>query len=111
MAPGFSPLDDELALWPGAFSPTLVQGAVRLGTWVPFERLPELLRHFTGAQLSASTIQRLTETAGAAYEAVQTAEVVRLERDCPTPPAGPAVQQLSVDGAIAQRAPAPAWQR
>ena len=46
---------------------------MRLGTWVPFERLPEVLRLFTGAWLSASTIQRLTETAGAAYEAVQTA--------------------------------------
>jgi hypothetical protein len=73
---------------------------VRLGTWVPFERLPELLRHFTGARLSASTIQRLTEQAGAAHEAVQTAAVVQLERACPAPPAGPAVQQVSVDGAM-----------
>ncbi len=96
----FSPLDEELALWPGAFSPSIVEGAVRLGTWVPFERLPEFVRLFTGARLSASTIQRLTETAGAAYEAVQTAEVARLERECPPPPAGPAVQQVSVDGAM-----------
>jgi hypothetical protein len=87
-------------LWPGAFGPSLVEGAVRLGTWVPFERLPELLGFFTGASLSASTIQRLTEAAGAAYEAVQTAEVARLERECPAPPAGPAVQQVSVDGAM-----------
>ncbi len=73
---------------------------MRLGTWVPFERLPELLRLFTGARLSASTIQRLTEAAGAAYEAVQTADVTRLERECPAPPMGPAAQQLSVDGAM-----------
>lgn len=73
---------------------------MRLGTWVPFERLPELMRFFTNASLSASTIQRLTETAGAAYEAVQTAAVVRLERECPAAPAGPAVQQVSVDGAM-----------
>ncbi len=77
-----------------------MESAVRLGTWVPFERLPEFVRLFTGARLSASTVQRLTETAGAAYAAVQTAEVVRLERACPPPPTGPAVQQLSVDGAM-----------
>jgi hypothetical protein len=77
-----------------------VEGAVRLGTWVPFERLPGLLGFFTGASVAASTIQRLTEAAGAAYEAVQTAEVARLERACPAPPAGPAVQQVSVDGAM-----------
>ena len=87
-------------MWPGSFSPSLVAGAVRLGTWVPFERLPALLRLFTGTFLSASTIQRLTETAGAAYEAVQTAEVAQLERDAPVPPAGPPVQQVSVDGAM-----------
>ena len=105
----FSPLDEELALWPGAFSPSIVEGAVRLGTWVPFERLPEFVRLFTGARLSASTIQRLTETAGAAYVAVQTAEVARLERDCPPPPSGPAVQQVSVDGAMVPLRGKGAW--
>lgn len=87
-------------MWPGAFSPSVVEGAVRLGTWVPFERLPELLGFFTKASLSASTIQRVTETAGAAYETLQTAAVARLERACPAPPAGPSRQQVSVDGAM-----------
>ena len=105
----FSPLDEELALWPGAFSPSIVEGAVRLGTWVPFERLPEFVRLFTGTRLSASTIQRVTETAGAAYEAVQTAEVAHLEQQCPLPPTGPAVQQVSVDGAMVPLRGKGAW--
>jgi hypothetical protein len=45
------------------------------------------------------TVRRTTEGAGAAYVAVQTAEVEQLERTLPPAPAGPAVQRLSVDGA------------
>ncbi len=89
-----------MQLWPGDCAPSLAEGATRLGTWVPFERLPEMLHRFTGTRLSASTIQRVTEMAGAAAEALQTAAVERLERDLPAPPAGPAVQQASVDGAM-----------
>jgi hypothetical protein len=89
-----------LQLWPGACSPSLAEGATRLGAWVPFERVPELLRLFTGTRLSASTLQRVTEAAGAAAVAVQTAAVERLERDLPAPAAGPAVLQMSVDGAM-----------
>ncbi len=46
------------------------------------------------------TVRRLTERARAAYVAVQTAAVMLLERTLPLPPEGPAVQYLSVDGAM-----------
>jgi hypothetical protein len=50
--------------------------------------------------VSESLAQRLTEAAGAAYVAEQTAAVELLERH-PTPePAGPAVLQVSADGAM-----------
>src|SRR6266545_2121530 len=98
--PGFSPLDEELRLLPGTLSPSIIEGAVRLGTWVPFARAAEFVRLFTGVRLGEDTVRRLTEGAGAAYEAVQTAEATRLARECPAPPAGPDVQQLSVDGAM-----------
>jgi hypothetical protein len=100
VARAFSPLDEELALWPGACSPSLAEGAARLGTWVPFERLPDLLRQFTGTQLSASTIQRVTEAAGVAAVAVHDQALARLEREVPAPPVAPAVLQVSVDGAM-----------
>lgn len=73
---------------------------MRLGMWLSFARAAEFVGHFTRATLSVATVRRLTETAGAAYEAVRTAEVARLERDCPPPSAGPPVHQLSVDGAM-----------
>jgi hypothetical protein len=100
VAPGFSPLDEELALLPGTLTPTLQEGVVRLGAWVPFARAAEMLAYFTHTTIGAATARRLTEGAGDAYEAVQAAEVARIERELPDDPAGPPVQQLSVDGAL-----------
>ena len=85
---------------PGPLTPSLQESAVRLGAWVPFPRATALLAHFTHTQVSEPTVRRRTEQAGAAYVAVQTAVVEALERDAPPPPAGPALQQLSVDGAM-----------
>ena len=96
----FSPLDEELALLPGAFAPRLVADVVRLGTWAPFARVPELVRLFFGTHVSEPTVRRLTEDAGAAHVAAQTAAVEHLERSGEAPPAGPAVLQASVDGAM-----------
>jgi hypothetical protein len=89
-----------LGLLPGALSPSIVEGVVRLGAWLPFARAAEFAGLFTGTTVSAATARRLTEAAGAAYEAVQTAAVAHLERDSPAAPPGPAVQQVSVDGAM-----------
>ena len=67
---------------------------------MPFARAAELLAYFTHTTIGEATARRLTEGAGAAYEAVQAAEVARIERELPTDPAGPPVQQLSVDGVL-----------
>lgn len=72
----------------------------RLGTWVPFEQVPEALSFVSGASVSASSARHLTEEAGTALVAVETAEAEHIERTCPPAPAGPAVQQLSADGAM-----------
>jgi hypothetical protein len=85
---------------PGAWSPFLREAIVRLGTWLPFEQVPEALRFFTRVTIGVETARRLTEQAGAALEAVEAAEVEQLERAPWDPPAGPTVQQLSVDGAM-----------
>jgi hypothetical protein len=41
--------------------------------------------------VSPAMVQRRTEQAGAAYVAMQTAQVEELERTLPAPPQGPAV--------------------
>lgn len=73
---------------------------MRLGTWMPFERVPEALAFFTGVRISDDTARRLAETAGTALVEVEAAEVALLEATMTPAPVGPAVQQLSVDGAM-----------
>src|SRR5215212_1201641 len=101
---GLFPLDDELELLPGTLTPWLQASLVRLGSWMPFahaaRELGWLSRAPDGALASESGAERLTEAAGAAYVAEQTAAVEALEQR-PTPePAGPAVLQMSADGAM-----------
>lgn len=100
MGTGFSPLDEELELLPGSLTPNLVEGLTRLGAWMPFHQAAKLLGDFWRVPVSERTARRRTEAVGAAYVAVQTAEVAALEREQPAGPAGPAVQQVSVDGAF-----------
>ena len=95
----FFPLDDELALLPGALTPSLQEDLVQLGVWMPFGKAAQQLRRFWQTDVSRPTAERVTEAAGAAYVAWQTAEVARIERELPAPPAGPAQLFMSVDGA------------
>lgn len=81
-------------------TPAIVAGIVRLGVLLPFAQVPPLIAHFTGVSVSVETVRRLTEAAGAIQEACDTAAVAQIERTLPDPPAGPAVQLLSVDGAM-----------
>jgi len=100
VGPGFSPLDEELALLPGDLSPTVAEGVTRLGTWMPFGPAARLLGFFWGVAVSESSVRRQTESAGAAYVAVQAAERERVDREGAEPPPGPPIQQLSLDGAM-----------
>jgi hypothetical protein len=97
---GFFPLDEELALLPGSLTPSLVESTVRLGAWMPFPFAAKMLSYFTKADISEPTARRITEKAGQAYGEVQTAQVEVLEKELPESPPGPAIQLLSVDGAM-----------
>jgi hypothetical protein len=67
---------------------------------MPFEQVPSLLAFLFGVHVAPDTVRRLTEEAGAAQVAVETAELERIEREQPTAPAGAPVQQVSADGAM-----------
>lgn len=97
---GFSPLDEELRLVPGRVTPTVAEHLVHLATWMPFTPAARMAARLLRVEVSAATVRRQTARAGAAYEAVQTAEVEQLERETPPAPTGPARQQVSVDGAM-----------
>ena len=98
---GFFPLDDELALLPGGLSPHLQEQLARMSLWIPsFKKAEELWADFTRVAVSEPTARRQTEEAGAAYVAVQTVEVERIEKELPASPEGPEKQLLSVDGCM-----------
>lgn len=67
---------------------------------MPFAEASEELTFFWGVWIGDDTLRRRTEGAGAALVAIEDEEVARLERECPAPPQGPAVQHVSVDGAM-----------
>jgi len=96
----FFPLDEELQLLPGHLTPSLQEHLTRVSTWMPFERAAKEFQWFTHVPVTEAQTRRVAEAAGAAYVDVQTAEVERLERTTPEPPPGPAVQLVSVDGAM-----------
>src|SRR5690242_4219923 len=96
----FFPLDEQLALLPGCLTPLLQDHLARLGSWMPFAQAAALLGSFSHTLVSESTAQRHTETIGLAYEAVQLAEVERIERDWPDVEQGPHKLVLSADGAM-----------
>jgi hypothetical protein len=94
------PLDKQLALLPGCLTPLLQDQLAHLGIWMPFAKAAALLASFSSTHVSESTAQRQSESVGLAYEAVQLAEVERIERDWPDVPEGPAKLVVSADGAM-----------
>ena len=66
------PLDEELELLPGRLTPGLGEILVRLGAWMPFAQAQRFLADWARLNsLSAATVRRHTEAAGAAYVAIQ----------------------------------------
>jgi hypothetical protein len=100
VGPGFSPLDRELALPAGSLTPQLAEWVVRLGTWMPFAQVARLLAAFWQVTLSAATVRRTTESAGAVLVAHETAAAATIRATLPAPPSGPPRALVSVDGAM-----------
>jgi hypothetical protein len=71
-----------------------------LGTWLPFEQVPGALAWCSQVPVGRETARRLTERAGAAWVAQETARVEQVEQHWPTPVAPPTLHQVSVDGAL-----------
>lgn len=100
MGPGFSPLDEELGLLPGALTPPLQEHLIRLGTQLSFATAARELGRLKGVRVSRATARRRTELAGAEYAAWEATEAARVLAEAPPPPPGPPMQQVSVDGTM-----------
>src|SRR5215217_6063514 len=100
VGPGFSPLDEELGLLPGALTPTLQAHLSRLGARLSFAEAASELWHLKGVRVSAATARRHTEADGAVYATLQDTVATQVLATAPRPRRGSAVQQVSVDGAM-----------
>lgn len=85
---------------PGVLPPTLQAHLSRLGSRLSFAEAASELGHLKGVRVSAATVRRRTEADGMIYAALQEAQAARVLAAAPPPPQGPAVQQVSVDGAM-----------
>jgi hypothetical protein len=99
-APGFFPLDEQLALLPGQFSPTLQAMLVRLSAWMPFAQAAAFLHDFAHVSVSEGSAQRLTYAAGSALVLQQTQATQQILRDLPLVPVPSEPLQVSIDGAM-----------
>ena len=96
----FFPLDRELALLPGQYTPKVYENLVRLSSWMPFEQAVKTLAGIVGVQVSKASAVRNTEQAGAAYVAIQEEEVREIEQKAPPAAKGAKQTVLSADGAM-----------
>ena len=71
-----------------------------LGARLPFRQAAKLVGHFRNVEVSEATVRRATEKSGQAWVELQTKEVAALEGEHQEAAEGPALQQLSVDGAM-----------
>ncbi len=72
-----------------------------MSTWIPsFAQATGELAYFTQVEVSKATAVRITEAAGAAAVAVQTAVVARIAQEYPPPAARPDTLLVSADGAM-----------
>ena len=89
-----------MGLLPGSLTPSLVEDLVLLGSWMPFGPAAKLLGHFRQTEVSEATVRRVTERSGQALVELQREQAEALEAEMGEAPLGPALQQLSVDGAM-----------
>jgi hypothetical protein len=96
----FFPLDRELGLLAGEFTPHVQESLVLLSTVLPFAAAAKMLHTITQVRVSKSTAMRVTERAGAAYVALQEESVAALERTAAVAPPGAERMVVSADGAM-----------
>jgi len=67
---------------------------------MPFERVPLVMDRLLTIPVGVETARRLTERIGETRVELENAEAERVRATLPMPASGPAVQQLSLDGAM-----------
>ena len=94
------PLDEELGLLTGRYTPRLQEAMTRLGSKVPFQQAAEEIKAFWKTEISEPTVRRTTHAYGRAGEIMARHEVEAIESEMPDAPSQGARLVMSTDGAF-----------
>lgn len=92
------PLDEELGLLTGRYTPRLQEAMTRLGSKLPFQEAADELVSGYHTAISEPTCRRVTQRSGCAAAAIVCEEVERLEKEAPDPGVVPDKMLVSADG-------------
>jgi hypothetical protein len=92
------PLDEELGLLAGRYTPRLQEAMTRLGSKLPFREAVDELASGYHTAISEPTCRRTTHRSGRAAEALACEAVERLEKEAPNPVVSPSNLLVSADG-------------
>lgn len=92
------PLDEELGLLAGRYTPRLQEAMTRLGSKLPFREVADELAAGYYTAISEPTCRRATHRNGRAAEAIACEEVERLEKEASDPAVSPDKMLVSADG-------------
>ncbi len=99
VAAAFSPLDEELGLLAGSYTPQLQEAMTRLGAKMPYEQARDEIERFCHTAVSEPTVRRQTMENGRASEAVAKADSEWVEKEGPEVRTRPNKILISADGA------------
>jgi hypothetical protein len=96
----FFPLDEELQLLLGQYTPQMQEAMMRLGSKMPYEQAVEEVWLNQHTRVAESTLRGTTNRHGEVAEALARAEADRLAREAPPATARPQQLLVSTDGAL-----------
>jgi hypothetical protein len=96
----FFPLDEELGLLPGQYTPGLQETMTRLGSKMPFQEAVKEIQASYRTNISEPTVRRTTHKNGWASEALEREAAEKIEVDGPRSAARPERLVISTDGAF-----------
>jgi hypothetical protein len=95
----FSPLDEELGLLPGSYTPSLQEAMTRLGAKLPYAQAQAEIKSFCHTVVSEPTLRRQTSENGRVGEAIVKVETQQIEQGEISSVAQPSKLLISADGA------------
>ena len=96
----FFPLDEELELLPGRYTPRLQEAMTRLGSKLPFQQAADEIKAFWQTEIAEPTVRRTTQENGWASEAVARQATEEIETKMPEAPVPGERMMVSADGAF-----------